>query len=132
MRGRGKIAERISRAFSRVLNRDMLLALLVGSSILMFSGVVFLAVEQPPAVVGYGETLLFIWPYGVSSQTGFETFGAFFLLTGGFAGLFLMYHSSRKIYEPKYASFLLLIGVALFLLTFIGVNLLIRSKGISI
>jgi len=92
---------------------------LIAISVFLLAGGVYNIMMGPP-IIGYS--------YGLQDQSWFESLVAIILFAAGFAGVFVSYKSTRYAYKPRQAAMLLLIGVALLLISFIGCESMILLK----
>ncbi|HDO20295.1 MAG: hypothetical protein NDF53_01240 [archaeon GB-1867-097] len=95
--------------------------------ILFAGGSIYSMVE--PSIWAYpmGSRFTFIMPF-LDYQTIVESVVVLILLLGGTLGLFLTERGSRISSDPKYASIILGIGVALFIFSFILLQYLLAIK----
>jgi len=65
---------------------------------------------------------------GIDEQFVLEGFVGAFLMFLGFLGFILLYESTKHFYNPSYATMLLIAGIALVAIAFIGCEWLISIK----
>jgi len=103
--------------------RSLIAAIVIGISIFLLGGGIYDIFMEPLAVlpVGAGRFLPFI-PYRLNEQLLVGSIGVMVLYVLGSLGLILIYYSTRYIHNQRYASILMGIGAALFLISFITVE----------
>ena len=90
----------------------------VAYAIFIFGGGVFTIINHPQVSAYYNGNFYFLYP-SISSQFVSDTFVSVMLYGLGFAGLFVIYQSSKSAYKPRQAYMMLVIGVALLFLSYI-------------
>ena len=68
----------------------------------------------------------------LSQQTVIEGIVAFAFLVIGFIGFIIIYQSTKHVYRPEYARTLLLIGIVLAFVGYVGLNWLLLKKAPNI
>jgi len=105
----------------------VLVILLISVSIFLLAGGVYNVMMEPLVLLPTPSFPIFYY-YGLQDQTWFESLEAIILFVLGFAGIFVSYKSTRYAYKPRQAAMLLLIGMALLLISFIGCEYTILLK----
>ena len=96
-------------------------------AIFIFGGGVFTIINHPQVSAYYNGNFYFIYP-SISSQFVSDTFVSGMLYALGFAGLFVIYQSSKSAYKPRQAYMMLVIGVSLLFLSYIFLEGAIHYK----
>ncbi len=104
------------------------IALLTLVSIFLLAGGVYNIMMKPLVLLPRASGFPIFYYYGLHEQTWFESLAAIILLIIGMAGMFVSYKSTRYAYKPRQATTLLLIGVALLLISFVGCEYIIMLK----
>ena len=105
-----------------------LLVLIMGIvSIFLLGGGVYNIMIQPPVLLPSPSFPIFYY-YGLQEQSWSESFIAIILFAIGSTGGFLSYRSTRYAYKPREAAMLLVIGVLMLFLAFIGCEYVIWRK----
>jgi hypothetical protein len=102
--------------------------ILLGFSIFLLGGGVYDILEKPMALLPAPGFPVFFYS-GLQEQTLNESLQSIFLLTIGTLGCFVVYRSTRYAYRPRTATILLLIGLTLLILSFIGLEWVLALKG---
>ena len=111
----------------RLPSKWLFLAITIGIYYFILSGSIYTLTFNPPAFGSSGSTIIPIWP-SIHRQFSIEGIvGAFFFILG-FAGFYLVYHSTRHVYRPRYAQMLLAIGWALIFISFLVAQFLLQQK----
>jgi len=101
--------------------------LLVGSMILLLGGGVYDILEDPPTLFPGQTSWLFYYP-SLHDQTITGSLIVMIVYTIGFAGLLLIYQSTKYAYRPRQAFILLLTGLPIILLTYFYCETIINLK----
>lgn len=99
----------------------------VAVSLFLLGGGIYDILEQPLAAYPYGETVLFFYPY-TRGQAIVESIGVMIAYGMGFAGMVLMYQSTRYAFKPRQAYMVLIAGVVLILIAYFYLEGLLSSK----
>ena len=100
---------------------------LVAYAIFIFGGGVFTIINHPQVSAYYNGNFYFLYP-NISSQFVSDTFVSVMLYALGFAGVFIIYQSSKSAYKPRQAYMMLVIGVSLLFLSYIFLEGAIHYK----
>jgi len=96
--------------------------------VFILGGGVYDILERPASTLQTSAgTLTSISPYS-GEQTINESIVSMFLYTSGFAGLFLIYRSTRVLYDKSKANLSLMIGLGLAVVGFAGAYVLLVLK----
>ena len=127
-----RLGERLDQAWNFLKSEQTVLILIFAFALFLLAGGIFDIVENTQPVIGSGNNILFICPFGLSCQTTYESVGAaaFFAIT--FLGVFLMYQSTRRLHEPRYSNQLLLFGSLIFIFGFLSITVILQQKGVII
>lgn len=112
----------------RMPSKWILFAITLGVYYFVVSGSIYTLSYQPPAIwqtSQYGP--LPIYP-GINRQLLIEGIAGGLLYAVGFLGFYLMYHSTRHIYRPRYAQMILASGIILVLVSFFACQWLLQQK----
>jgi hypothetical protein len=100
----------------------------VAVSLFLLGGGVYDFIAQPLPAYSYGQTILFFYPFTLSGQAIIESIGVMIAYAMGFAGLLLLYQSTKYAYKPRQAYMMLLVGVVLIVIAYFYVEGLLSSK----
>ena len=117
------------RVFSSAPSLTVLTIALVAFSIFIFSGGLYTIINKP--ITSYYNSNTGVWYFvypSLSSQFVSDTFVAIMLYVLGFAGLLLIYQSSKSAYKPRQAYMMLVIGVTLLFISYIFLESVIYYK----
>ena len=103
--------------------------LLIAVSIFILGGGVYDIMEKPLTVLPTPSNPIFYYP-GMTDQLLNESLIFSLFLVMGIGGGFVAYRSTRYAYRPREAKMLLLIGVSLMLVAFLGCEILMTWKGV--
>lgn len=105
------------------------IVVLLGMSyvIFLFGGGLFTLINHPIPAYPTQSGYIFLYP-DISNQFGADTFISIILYALGFAGLLMMYQSSKSAYKPRQAYMMLVIGVSLLLISYIFLEGAIQYK----
>lgn len=103
------------------------IVLMIAVSVFLLAGGVYNIMMKPLVLLPSPGFPIFYY-YGLHEQTWSESLAAMILFLVGFAGAFVSYKSTRYAYKPRQAATLLLIGVALLIISFIGCEYIISLK----
>jgi hypothetical protein len=121
----------ISRWFRRTFAGTPSLTILtiaaIAYSLFIFGGGVFTVINHPSPSAYVNNQFYFVYP-SLSSQFIADTIIAILLYGLGFAGLFLVYQSTKSAYKPRQAYLMLVIGVSLLFISYIFVESIIHYK----
>ncbi len=96
-------------------------------ALFIFGGGLYTLIMRPiPAYIS-GSRFFFVYP-GISQQFVADTAVSAILYALGFAGLLIIYQSSKSAYKPRQAYMMLVIGVALLFLSYIFLEGVINFK----
>jgi len=97
--------------------------------VFIISGGVYDILERPIALLPSPSSPvpLFFYP-GISAQTLNESIQAFFLFTIGIIGGFLVLRSTRYTYKPRESGILLIIGLVMIIVGYLGCLSVLTSK----
>ncbi len=127
----------LSRWFDRISTMQpsslLVTGVIIGVSVLLFSGIVYNIVNQPLIVFSTQDRFYFFYTSifgssGLSEQFVFDTVIAATLYATGFIGLLALYQSSRHAYNPRQAYMVLIIGVALVFISYLFLEYVIFVK----
>jgi len=113
---------RLSRVPQLQPSTAVLLVLLIGFSIFILGGGIYDIMERP-------SHALFFYP-GMSDQFLNESLIFMLFLVMGMIGGLLAYRSTRYTYRPREAKMVLLIGLALLVVAFLGTEVILSMKGL--
>jgi len=97
----------------------------IGYSVFLLAGGLYTLIQKPVPAYVSSSAIIFIYP-GISGQFVSDTIIACILYAFGFAGLFVIYQSTKSAYKPRQAYMLLIIGV-----TFLVISYLLLEGSIS-
>ncbi len=121
----------LSRLFRRIQTTTPSLLILtiagIGYSVFLFGGGLYTLITHPATAYLGESTIYFLYP-NISGQFVSDTIIACILYAFGFAGLFVIYQSTKSAYKPRQAYMLLIIGVTFLLLAYIFLEGSIRFK----
>ena len=102
---------------------------LIAYTLFIFSGGLFAIINKPiPSYYNPNTgSFYFVYP-SLSSQFLSDTLVAITLYAFGFAGLMLIYQSSKSAYKPRQAYMMLVIGVALLFISYIFLESVVSYK----
>lgn len=140
----GSLAERIRRSsLARMIRNirlptvsparplsSLIIILMVLASILILGGGVYDIMMKPLALLSTPTYTIFFY-YGLHEQTLIESLIFIFLLIIGVIGGYLAYRSTRYLYRPREATIMMLIGVSMLFLAFIGCEYVLGLKGLT-
>lgn len=106
----------------------IIVLIFLGFAIFSLGGGIYDILEKPMALLPAPEFPVFFYS-GLQEQTLNESLQAMFLITIGTLGCFVVYRSTRYAYRPRTAAILLLIGLALLILSFVGLEWVLALKG---
>jgi hypothetical protein len=109
------------------LSSVVLAAIAVAVAIFLFGGGLYLIIVKPYPAVYYGGRFLFVYPQ-LSEQWVSDSLIAMILFSFGIIGLLLMYQSTKYAYNPRQAYLMFMVGVALFIIAYISVEVIIDRK----
>ena len=136
------MARRVKRTFSSMLytfqklyrristiklSTVVLAAIVVAVAIFLFGGGLYLIIVKPYPAVYYGGRFLFVYPQ-LSEQWVSDSLVAMILFSFGIIGLLLMYQSTKYAYNPRQAYLMFMVGIALFTIAYISVEVIIDRK----
>jgi len=136
------VARRVKRTFSSMLytfqklyrristiklSTVVLAAIVVAVAIFLFGGGLYLIIVKPYPAVYYGGRFLFVYPQ-LSEQWVSDSLVAMILFSFGIIGLLLMYQSTKYAYNPRQAYLMFMVGIALFTIAYISVEVIIDRK----
>ena len=111
--------------FTKIFDKRFITALLVLLMIFLISGGVYVVVEHPPAAVPISEReSSFIW-IGLTVQTTTEFFAAFFLISIGLVGVYILIEERKA---DKISSMRLIVALTFIIISFILLEYLIKLK----
>ncbi len=111
------------------LSNPVLIAILVIIAIFIFGGGVYDIMEKPISVLPTPQNPYFYYS-GITEQTFTESQLFIVFLIMGVAGGFIAYRSTRHVYRPREAQMILVIGLALMMVAFLGVENIMTRKGL--
>jgi hypothetical protein len=76
----------------------------------VLGGNIYTLVRSPPAIAGSGSTPILVAP-GIDSQLGMEGIVASVVILVGTVGLGLVYYASKYVFQPGYATRLIILGM---------------------
>jgi multisubunit Na+/H+ antiporter MnhB subunit len=121
----------LSRWYRRVSSTQpsafIVIAIVIGYSIFLFSGGLFTIINRPLPSAYFNNKFYFLYP-SIDNQFISDTVISVILYALGFMGLISIYQSSKSAYKPRQAYMLLVIGVALLLLSYIFLEGSIQFK----
>jgi len=106
----------------------IIILIFLGFSIFALSGGIYDILEKPMALLPAPGFPVFFYS-GLHEQTINESLQAMFLISIGTLGCFISYRSTRYAYRPRTATILLLIGLTLLILSFVGLEWVLALKG---
>jgi len=109
------------------LSTVVLAAIVVAVAIFLFGGGLYLIIVKPYPAVYYGGRFLFVYPQ-LSEQWVSDSLVAMILFSFGIIGLLLMYQSTKYAYNPRQAYLMFMVGIALFIIAYISVEVIIDRK----
>jgi hypothetical protein len=109
------------------LSSVVLAAIVVAVAIFLFGGGLYLIIVKPYPAIYYGGRFLFVYPQ-LSEQWVSDSLIAMILFSFGIIGLLLMYQSTKYAYNPRQAYLMFMVGVALFIIAYISVEVIIDRK----
>ncbi|MBS7620996.1 hypothetical protein KEJ32_02625 [Candidatus Bathyarchaeota archaeon] len=96
-------------------------------AIFLYGGGLHLIIVKPLPAVYYGGRFLFVYPQ-LSEQWVSDSLVAMILFSMGAAGAMFIYQSTKYAYKPRQAYLTLLIGAILFVIAFIGLEVILNWK----
>jgi len=105
----------------------LIILLITIVSLFLLSGGVYNVIIQPPVLFPSPNFPIF-YTYSLHEQSWSESLIAFLLFSLGTAGGYLSYRSTRYGYKPRQAAMLLVIGVIMLFLAFVGCEYIIWLK----
>ena len=121
----------LSRWFRRIFSNAPSLTILtivgLAYTLFIFGGGVFTVINHPSPSAYVNNQFYFIYP-SLSSQFISDTIIAILLYGLGFAGLFLIYQSTKSAYKPRQAYMMLVIGVTFLFISYIFVESIVHYK----
>ena len=103
------------------------IVLMITVSVFLLAGGVYNIMMKPRVLLPGAYYPIFYYS-GLTEQTWSESIAAMILFLMGLAGAFVSYRSTRYAYKPRQAATLLLVGVALLIISFIGCEYIILLK----
>ena len=103
------------------------IVLMIAVSVFLLAGGVY-NIMMKPLVLLPSQGFPIFYYYGLHEQTWSESLAAMILFLLGLAGAFVSYRSTRYAYKPRQATTLLMVGVALLIISFIGCEYIISLK----
>ena len=103
------------------------IVLMITLSVFLLAGGVYNIMMKPRVLLPGAYYPIFYYS-GLTEQTWSESIAAMILFLMGLAGAFVSYRSTRYAYKPRQAATLLLVGVALLIISFIGCEYIISLK----
>jgi hypothetical protein len=91
--------QRIKELYEKIATREVLAIVVVGFIALVFSGLVYVLIESPGAMVGTSSGGSSFLATSTSAQTTSEMFVVFFLIIIGAAGFILLEGAMKKSYD---------------------------------
>jgi hypothetical protein len=101
----------------------ILAALAMGTSIFLLGGGVYDIVEQPVVAFISGGRIIPYYPEALNQQLIGESIATMVLYSLGAIGLLLMYQSTKYAYNPREAYTMILIGLLIFIIGWLVVEL---------
>lgn len=101
--------------------------IVVALSVFLLGGGIYDLLVHPLSVIPYGSGVLFFYP-GLQQQVVVESVGVMITYAMGFAGILLMYQSTKYAYKPRQAFMMLLVGVVLIVVAYFIFENLVSSK----
>ncbi len=106
----------------------MIAAVIMAASIFLLGGGVYDILVQPLSVLPLSGRFIFFYPLYLHEQLLYESMGVMILYAIGSVGLFLIYQSTKYIRNQRQFSLVFRISVALFVLSFIAIEILLYWK----
>ena len=106
---------------------NLLVILISALSLFLLAGGVYNIIFQPPVLLSSSNYIIF-YTYSLHEQIWGESIIAFLLFSLGAGGGYLAHRSTRYVYKPREATMLLVIGVIMLFLAFIGCEYVIWLK----
>ncbi len=105
------------RRFSKPSSATLIVVVVAFTTFLIGGGLLTIITQPPPSLYANGR-FYFLYP-SMDRQLGMDTVFSAFLYASGLTGLLLIYRSTKNAYKPRQAYMTLIIGVSLFLLSYI-------------
>lgn len=106
---------------------NLMVVLISALSLFLLAGGVYNIILQPPVLLSSSNYIIF-FTYSLHEQIWGESIVAFLLFSLGAGGGYIAYRSTRYVYKPREATMLLVIGVIMLFLAFIGCEYVIWLK----
>ena len=120
---KSSVAFSLQKTYEKMLNYKVswfyIGLLAVAVSIFLFAGGIYDFMMQPIVAIVSGGTVISFYPYGLTEQLLLESVLVMIFYAFGFAGLLISYRSTKHASDPRQAYRFLLVGVVLFLLSYI-------------
>ena len=99
----------------------------IAYALFVFGGGLYTIINRPVPSAYVNGRFYFLYPQ-ISAQFVSDTIVSVTLYALGFAGLFVIYQSTKSAYKPRQAYMMLIIGVTLFLISFLFLEGAINFK----
>ena len=120
---KSSLAFSLQKTYEKILNYKpsfFIIGLLaVAASIFLFAGGVYDMIMKPIVAYVSGSTIISFYPYGITEQFLLESVLVMIFYALGFAGLLISYRSAKHASNPREAYRFLLVGVVLFVVSYI-------------
>jgi hypothetical protein len=120
---KSSVAFSLQKTYEKILNYKLswffvgLVAVAV--AIFLFAGGVYDLLMKPIVAYVSGSTIVSFYPYGITEQFLLESLLVMIFYSLGFAGLLISYRSAKQANNPRQAYRTLLVGVALFIVAYV-------------
>lgn len=120
---KSSLAFSLQKTYEKILNFKpsfFIIGLLaVAASIFLFAGGIYNLLMKPIVAIVAGGSIISFYPYGITEQLLLESILVMIFYTLGFAGLLISYRSTKHASNPREAYRFLLVGVVLFVIAYI-------------
>jgi hypothetical protein len=106
---------------------NLVILLISALSLFLLAGGVYNIIFQPPVFLSSSDYIIF-YTYGLHEQIWGESIIAILLFSLGAGGGYLTHRSTRYVYKPREATMLLIIGIIMLFIAFIGCEYIIMLK----
>ncbi|MBY8996706.1 MAG: hypothetical protein KGD60_03155 [Candidatus Thorarchaeota archaeon] len=89
----------------------VIFGIMFGAVLFVLGGNIYTLVRSPPAVAGSQSGAPILIAPGIDQQLGMEGIVASFIILVGVAGLGLIYYGSKYVFQPGYATRLMILGM---------------------
>ena len=101
---------------------------ILAATLILLGGGLYVIVQGSLPMVPWGQSWLFYWPGSIRDQTLLEFIYTTTMLSSSLLGLLIIYETSRRVYEPKYATMLFIVGMLILILSFAFIEWIFLKK----